>query len=144
MIIDARRANQRMRNPPGISMCTTESLARIEVILHTRPGDDQGSLEQQLRLLQLTLGMADVESCFHRIKIDKGLAKYFGLLPVKAKDLGMAGTVLEGRVLLPDDYVTPFAVFTTHGVLLEPVFCSAYQRAPIFPGACRSREPTFS
>ena len=33
LILDARRVNQRFRTPPGVALCSSESLSRIEIEL---------------------------------------------------------------------------------------------------------------
>ena len=52
------------------------------------------------------LGAADVENCFHRIKITEGLGQYFVLpLDFTAKELGLVGQRCGERTLDPDSRV---------------------------------------
>ena len=49
MIIDARRANMRLKDPPGVKLCSTEAFSRIEVSADTA---------------EVYMGTADVKDCF--------------------------------------------------------------------------------
>ena len=57
-------------------------------------------------LYPIYLGVADVDNCFHRIKIKEDLGQYFVLPRVfSARELGVVGQVYDGRVLGPDSLV---------------------------------------
>ena len=52
------------------------------------------------------LGVADVDNCFHRIKIKENLGRYVVLSGAfNARELGVVGHVYDGRVLTPDSLV---------------------------------------
>ena len=92
LIIDARRANRRFKDPPGVELCTAEGLGRIEIDLEdTEVGEmatdrEVGKLEEDRQAVEVTMGQADVKDCFYRMKIDKELAEYFSLPPVSNKE----------------------------------------------------------
>ena len=60
MILDARRVNQRFRVPPGVALCSSESLSRVEIELPD--GVEWDSTEGQTILsgLEVVLGNGDV------------------------------------------------------------------------------------
>ena len=74
MIVDCRRANQRFRRPPGVSLATPESFSQLEC----EPG------------LRLFAAEIDVDNCFHRLRIREDLGRYFSLPPVRAGELGIS------------------------------------------------------
>ena len=100
MIIDARPANDLMRKPPHTPLCNSEILSSIE-----------SNSKCNLTFNDLTsacdvpvyMGMADVDNCFHCIRISESLGQYF-CLPTffTAKELGMVGETLSGHTLTPD------------------------------------------
>lgn len=99
MIVDARPANAEFEEPPGISLPTAETFAKIEMETHMHDGDDPE--------LGIYAGLSDVRDCFHRIKQPRWLSKYFCFLPIEAKHVGLTGTVLEGHTLSSNDLVFP-------------------------------------
>ena len=63
LIIDARRGNARFRDPPRISLATSEVFARFEL-------DDQGiesTAEAGNGIPLLSVGLSDVKDCFRRM-----------------------------------------------------------------------------
>ena len=72
-------------------MCTSESLARIEVMLPESidPSSPEGL--ERMRELRVHIGIADVSRCFHRLRIPKSLSRFFALPPVRAKAFRMDG-----------------------------------------------------
>ena len=98
MIIDARPANAVFYDPPGISLPTAETFSRLEVV----HGGDRSDLD-----FGIYAGLSDVRDCFHRIRQPRWLAKYFCLLPIEARHVGLTGHTLEGRVLASSDLVYP-------------------------------------
>ena len=69
--MDARRANLRFREPPGVSLCSAESLGRMEIDL-----DDVATVEptpppppglDAAGAAAPVMGMVDVQDCFLRI-----------------------------------------------------------------------------
>ncbi|CAK8990488.1 unnamed protein product, partial [Durusdinium trenchii] len=98
MIIDARPANASFYDPPGISLPTAETFAKVEVI-----GKEAGGVDG----FGIYAGLSDVKDCFHRIKQPRWLAKHFCLLPIEARHVGLTGQTLEGRTLSSSDLVYP-------------------------------------
>ena len=80
LIIDARRANARFRTPPGVALCTSEGLSRIEV-------DSPNNFEDDPEGLAVFLGVADVQDAFHRFRLRDNMAVYFGLGSARLADL---------------------------------------------------------
>ena len=82
LVIDCRRPNLRFRSAPGVSLATPEALAAVEC---TAPSG-------------LWLAEADVDNCFHRIRIKESLGRYFAMPPLSAAALGVcsvSGTLVE-------------------------------------------------
>ena len=107
MIMDCRKANRFFRDPPGVSMCTSESLARIEVSLPESVDPRSAEGEARMRELSVHIGIADVSNCFHRLRIPVTLSRYFALPPVRAKAFGLVGSWLDGVILPESDWVYP-------------------------------------
>ena len=53
----------------------------------------------------MTVGVGDVDNCFHRMRIDKELGSYFALGEMTAAEAGL--TELDGVLLSPSDIVYP-------------------------------------
>ena len=66
LIVDARRANRRFREPPGVVLAGPEALGGLRVAEGT----------------EAWLATADVENCFHRMKIGEALGRYFAFPPL--------------------------------------------------------------
>ena len=99
MIVDGRRANLRLRDPPGVDLLSAEGLSRFEVV----PSFDEVGGDGP----ELYVGLSDVKDCFHRIRQPSWLARYFCLQPVEAHHVGLTGHCLEGRILRSNDLVYP-------------------------------------
>ena len=74
MVIDARLPNQRFKDPPGVHLTTVEGFARMEVLAEMDDYADDKTVD-------LFLVTTDVDNCFHRLKIGRGLGEYFCLPP---------------------------------------------------------------
>ena len=107
LIVDARRANQHFRAPPGVSLVSSEGLGKIEVELPEYVDVDTLFGQALLHDTQVYLGAADVKDCFHRMRMPPWLRRYFCLPAVPASVVGMAGQQLEDKVLGPRDPVWP-------------------------------------
>ena len=97
MIVDARPANSVFADPPGVSLSTAETFAKIEVEGGAPYDFDFG----------LFAGLSDVKDCFHRIKQPRWLAKHFCFMPIEARHVGLTGHVLDGKRLRSGDLVYP-------------------------------------
>ena len=84
-IVDARRANRLFVAPPGLSMCTAETFARLEVAAERVAAPAPSSSADAA-----ALGLCDVRDAFHRFRIAPELSAYFGLGQATAKDLHLS------------------------------------------------------
>ena len=89
MIMDCRGANLHFKSAPSVSLCISESLARIEVMLQDYVVYGTRKCHERFEKLAVSIGMTDVSNCFHRIRIF--LSRYFAMLPVKAKSMNLVG-----------------------------------------------------
>ena len=66
LIVDARSANALFRDPPGVELCSSEGFSRIEceVSSDAKPGSPE--FLEELRTMELHVGLSDVKDCFHR------------------------------------------------------------------------------
>lgn len=99
MIVDARPANSKFRDPPGVSLSTAETFSKFEV-------EPSSSGEDSLPF-SLFAGLSDVKDCFHRIKQPRWLSKHFCFMPIEARHVGLTGQFLEGHQLSSSDLVFP-------------------------------------
>ena len=111
LILDARRVNEWFRKPPHVALVTSEGLGRIEVT-----GDELGP-----ETLDLWVGTADVKDAFHRMRMPRWLGDYFGLPPVRAKDLGLRE--VEGEPVSPDALLTPIPISLPMGFSWSLFLC---------------------
>ena len=96
LILGARIVNRAFVSPPGVSLCSSEGMARIKVCL---PNDVEW--ESALESVELSLGMDDIQDCFHRYVLGDEFASFFGVDTVFASELSLSGSCLDG-VLLDD------------------------------------------
>ena len=97
MILDARRVNQRFRPPPGVELCSSEGLSRVELELpqHISPESPEG--RAILDEARVHLGNGDAKDAFHRFRLRPSLAACFCLGTVRAGEVGLAGRTLGGK-----------------------------------------------
>ena len=105
MIIDARKANQMFREPPGVSLMTGEGIGRIEVELD----DEVWATPSAMDAVTTFVGLSDVRDCFHRMRVPGWLSRYFAWSALPAKVVGLQRTWLEGKLLGPLDRIYPCA-----------------------------------
>ena len=87
LVIDARRANRRFADAPGVALATPEALARLEVADGVTP----------------YMAEVDVDNCFYRLRIDHDLGRFFCLPPIRASEAGVymaRGKVVDGSDLV--------------------------------------------
>ena len=65
-------------SPPGVSLCCSEGVARFVVCLPNHVEEGSPTWESALESIELTLGMGDIQDCFHRYVFDDD-ASYFGV-----------------------------------------------------------------
>ena len=116
LIMDCRRSNLHFKNPPGVSMCTSESLARIEVMLPDSVEPNSPEYVERLAEIQASIGIADVSNCFHRLRVPLSMSRYFAMPPVRAKAVGLAGSWVDGQSLEPDDLIYPASAVLPMGL----------------------------
>ena len=104
-IVDARRVNWRFATPPGVELCTSEGLSRIEITLPDGMDPDSDAALEHLKKLELALGIADIADAFCRFRLDRQFARYFGVGQATASELGISGQLLDGCVLEPHSVV---------------------------------------
>ena len=90
-------------------MLTVEGLSRIEV------ADPKGDL--------VFAGGGDIENAFHHLLIDESLGRLFCTPALSAKDAGVVGSVVDGKVLKPFDVVQPYPRSLPMGFLWSLLFC---------------------
>ena len=80
LILDARGPNMLFHRPPKVKLCSSEALSRMEVSLGKDPAEITADDLEWVRGLQAFVGVADVDNCFHRLRIPRALAEYFCLM----------------------------------------------------------------
>ena len=107
MIIDARGTNKMFKEPPGVDLLTSDGFARVEIACpdNLRPGFQE--YERYLTSMGISVGLSDVKDCFHRMKQPKWLSEYFCLNEIPGSWVNLQSTMLDGRLLGPDDQVWP-------------------------------------
>ena len=101
LILDARIVNWAFVSLPGVSLCSSEGMARIEVCLTNHVEEGSPTWESAIESIKLSLGMGDIQDCFHQYVLDGEFASYFGVDTVFASELSLSGPCLDG-VLLDD------------------------------------------
>lgn len=109
MVIDSRVSNRRFRDPPGVALSTTETFTRLE---HRGAG--------------LWIAESDVDSCFHRLRIDEELGRYFCLPPVMAGELGVCAA--QGQAVGGLDLVWPCLAVAPMGWTWSLYFAQSINR----------------
>ena len=122
MIVDARAANRRFKDAPGVQLCTAESFSRFEV----EPGPqnviaDDSQLDDGTPPLYIAL--SDVKDAFHRIKQPDWLARYFCFMPIEARHVNLGGCVVDGHLLKGSDLVYPMPGSLCMGFSWSLFFC---------------------
>ena len=104
MIVDARQANAMFAWPPHTHtpLCNSELFSAFD---SRNEGESNFSQMTADSLYPIYLGAADVDNCFHRIKIKEDLGQYFAQPGVfSSRELGVVGQVYV-RVSSPDSLV---------------------------------------
>ena len=106
LIVDARGPNIIFGPPPKVDLASSEALGRFEIDCQFEFGEGD-ELEACLRQLMVSIGAADVDNCFHRLRVPRELARYFCLEPVQCGPMGLAGTIIDDVEKGWDDWVYP-------------------------------------
>ena len=95
MILDCRRANCHFKDPAYVSLCTGDTLSRLEF--------GHGEV--------VHVGMADLKDAFYHLELPQELRRFFGLRPIEAKYLGVdkvgGVAVSPHRLVVPQLAVVP-------------------------------------
>ena len=75
LILDARRANLRFADPPGVSLCSSESFARIEVVIRGSQDMSRLDIDDALRNVDASLWVSDIRDAFHRYKLREAFSE---------------------------------------------------------------------
>ena len=102
--MDARPANADFREPPGVALASAETFSKIEVDFGMC---GSGQVDYPDFPFGLHVGLSDVKDCFHRIRQPRWLARYFCLMPIEARHVGLTGKSIDGQVLQSSDLVYP-------------------------------------
>ncbi len=89
MILDCRRANCHFKDPAYVSLCTGDTLARLQF--------GRGEV--------VHVGMADLKDAFYHLELPQELRRFFGLRPIEAKYLGVSE--VDGIAVKPHQLLTP-------------------------------------
>ena len=89
-------------SPPGVSLCSSDGMARIEVCLPDHVEEGSQTWESALESIELCLGLGDIQDRFHRYVLDNEFASYFRLDIVFASGLSLSDSCLDGDLL--DDH----------------------------------------
>ena len=92
------RRTERFRPSPPVSLVTAEGFAGIGI-----DGDGGGEAHEHVAA-DFSLAIADVQNCFHYLKIGDAYGEFFCYpYKVTAKEMKLVGKVYNGRRLRPDD-----------------------------------------
>ena len=72
VLVDGRSINQRCRRPPSVRLCFGDGLARLEL-----PPE-----------MHLHVAQADVDNCFHRMRMPTEMQRWFSLHRISGANLG--------------------------------------------------------
>ena len=105
LVIDARPANSLMVKPPHTHthtpLCSSETLASIE---STEAAGRSFGEQMCISYVLVYSGMADVDRCFHRIRIIESLGQYL-TFPGSARELGIVGIMFRGGPLIAESQI---------------------------------------
>ena len=94
LILDARIVNWAFVSLPGVNLCSSDAMEHVEEL--------SPAWHSALESIELSLGLGDIQDCFHRYVSDDEFASYFGVDTVLASELSLSGCYLEGSLL--DDH----------------------------------------
>ena len=95
LIVDARRVNRRFRAPPSVTLASSEPLSRIEIELPADVDFDSEEGRRVLENLEIYLGNGDVKDAFHRFRLRRDFALWFGVGSASAGELRLAGQQVD-------------------------------------------------
>ena len=123
MIIDGRRGNARLSPPPHVDLASPETFASIEIEVPDSYSRDKAGARDFLASCGISIGVADISDCFHRLVIPAELSRYYCLEPVRAEDVGLVGEVVEGRTVVAGEMLYPCPRSLPMGCSWAVYFC---------------------
>ena len=120
VIMDCRGSNLHFNSAPSVSLCTSESLARIKVMLPDYVEYGTSEYHDPLEKLVVSIGTTDVYKCVHRLHIPESLSRYFSMLRVKAESSNLVGQTTEGCLSRTNDMVYPASAVLLMGFCWSP------------------------
>ena len=103
-------------------------MARIEVCLPNHVEEGSPTWESALESSELSLGLSDIQDCFHRYVFGDDFASYFGVDTEFASELSLSGSCLHRVVLDDHSEVDLLWCCLPDGILLEPFLRTNDQR----------------
>lgn len=130
MILDCRRSNTHFVSPPGVDLLSSEGLSRIEV------RDPAAGAEA-------AVAMADVKDCFHGMRLDGDIRRWFCYPSGTAKEIGVVGQVIDGEVMMGHTQLLPCAAALPMGwtwslALAESANLGLHESVPRLVGSQRA------
>ena len=111
VVVDARSINQRCRRPPSVRLCSGDGLARLEL-----PPE-----------MHLHVAQADVDNCFHRMRMPTEMQRWLSLLRISAANLG--GVRICDRYFDDNTPIFPLLETLPVGFTWSPCFAQSAHEA---------------
>ena len=124
LIIDARRANSFLAQPPPVRLCTPEAFARFEF----NYGSDDLSKAMPGIVgdgAALFVGLSDIKDAFHRLRQPRWMQELFCLDPIPAQWVGVQGQQIDGVTLAADQLIFPMPASLPMGCSWSLFFAQA-------------------
>ena len=100
LILDARVVNWAFVSPRSVNLSSSEAMARIEVSLPEHVEEGSPDWHSSLERIELSLGLGDIQDCFHRYVLGDEFTSHFGVDTLTASSLSLApGRELARRSL---------------------------------------------
>ena len=99
LIVDARRVNRRFRAPPSVTLASSEALSRIEIELPADVDFDSDEGRRVLENLEIYLGNGDVKDAFHRFRLRRDFALWFGVGSASTGEMRLVGQRVDGEIV---------------------------------------------
>jgi hypothetical protein len=133
LILDCRKANVRFLNPPSTDLLTAEGLGNIEMDVDGECNLGNASCPV------LHLAKADVADCFHRLRLQGDIRKYFCWPGIAAKWLGV--TKVGDQNVDPTQVVWPMHCSLGMGFSWATYFAQHCNLARFDKVLCSALEP---
>ena len=121
VILDARRTNRRFIPSPPVSLVTAEGFAGIGI-----DGDGGGDAHAAVSA-DFSLAIADVQNCFHYLKIGVDYGQYFCYpYQVTAREMGLVGTMLNRQASWTSRLFLAMCQLIAHGAFVVFILLPAW------------------